>query len=214
MLTCRGASQSVEIALPSGYWGAWMTSASARSGAEDELLARIAQADTHAFETLYQEYGSAVYSLAFTLLRDGQAAQEVAQEVFLAIWRGAREFDPQRGTARTWILSLAHHKGVDAVRRQRMRANRPLEEGAVGATTPDISGEVLERVVGEQVRAALQTLSREHREAIVLAYYGGYTQQEIAKRLSVPLGTVKTRIRDGMIRLRSLLAVTARETDS
>ncbi len=214
MLTCRGASQSVEVALPSGYRGALMKSAGARSRAEDDLLARIAQADTHAFEILYQEYGSAVYSLAVTLLRDGQAAQEVAQEVFLAIWRGARDFDPQRGTVRTWILTLAHHKGVDAVRRQRLRANRPLDEGSAGATAPDISGEVLERLVGEQVRAALQTLSHEHREAIVLAYYGGYTQQEIAKRLSIPLGTVKTRIRDGMIRLRSLLAVTGSETDS
>jgi RNA polymerase sigma-70 factor (ECF subfamily) len=163
---------------------------------------------------LYQEYGRAVYSLALTLLRDAQAAQEVAQEVFLAIWHGARDFDPQRGSGRTWILSLAHHKSVDAVRRQRLRANWPLAADPVGATAPDISGEVMERIVGEHVRQTLQALSQEHREAIVLAYYGGYTQQEIANRLSIPLGTVKTRIRDGLIRLRSLLAITVGETDS
>ncbi len=202
--------RSVEAALPLDVRGALMEPAGARNRAEDSLLARIAQADRHAFEALYQEYGRAVYSLAFALLRDTHAAQEIAQEVFLAIWRGARDFDPQRGSVRAWILSLTHHKGVDAVRRQRVRANWALDEA--DAHAPDISHEVLRKVEGEQVRHQLSTLSPEHREAIVLAYYGGYTQQEIATRLGIPLGTVKTRIRDGMIRLRSLLAPIGKET--
>ncbi len=205
-----GPFQSVEAALPLGLRGALMESAGERSRGEDNLIARIAQADTDAFETLYQEYGRAVYSLVLALLRDRQAAQEVAQEVFLAIWRGARDFDPQRGNARGWILSLAHHKGVDAVRRQRVRANQALD--GAEAYEPDFSSTVLRKVEGEQVRRQLLALSHEHREAIVLAYYGGYTQQEIATRLGVPLGTVKTRIRDGLIRLRSLLAPTSSET--
>ncbi len=206
-----GPFQSVEAALPLGLRGALMESAGARSRGEESLLARIAQADTEAFETLYQQYGRAVYSLVLALLRDSQAAQEVAQEVFLAIWRGARDFDPQRGNARAWILSLAHHKGVDAVRRQRVRANQALD--GAEAHDPDISNAVLRKVEGEQVRRQLMALSHEHREAIVLAYYGGYTQQEIAARLGVPLGTVKTRIRDGLVRLRSLLAPIGTETD-
>ncbi len=205
-----GPFQSVEPALPLGLREAWMESAETRSRGADSLLARVAQADTQAFEALYQEFGRGVYSLVLALLRDPQAAQEVTQEVFLAIWRGARDFDPQRGNARAWILSLAHHKAVDAVRRQHVRANWPLD--GAEAHEPDISNAVLQKVEGEQVRQHLLSLSPEHREAIVLAYYGGYTQQEIATRLGIPLGTVKTRIRDGMIRLRSLLVPSGRET--
>ncbi len=201
----------VEPALPSGSMGALMESAETQSGAEASLLARIARGDAGAFEALYQAYSRAVYSLALAMLRDLQAAQEVAQEVFLAIWHGARDFDPLRGSARAWILSLAHHKSVDAVRRQRLRAKWALD--GVNPTEPDIVGEALRRVEGEQVRQTLLALSREQREAIVLAYYGGYTQQEIAERLGIPLGTVKTRMRDGLIRLRSLLASTVREMD-
>jgi RNA polymerase sigma-70 factor (ECF subfamily) len=179
---------------------------------EATLLARIAQRDATAFEMLYDRYSRAVYSLALRMLGNPQAAQEVAQEIFFHIWRGARAFSPERGSARSWVLSLAHHQTVDAVRRQRVRTTDALPEGAAGTSGgADIVEQVLRGVERASVRSALMTLSPEQREAIVLAYYGGYTQLEIARRLSIPLGTVKTRMRDGMQRLRVLLVQTEEE---
>ncbi len=170
---------------------------------EATLLARIARRDATAFEALYDRYSRPVYSLAVRMLGNPQAAQEVAQEIFLHIWRGAGEFIPARGSARSWVLSLAHNRTVDALRRQRVRTVEPLAEGDPGAGSgADVVEQALRGLEGASVRSALMTLSPEQREAIVLAYYGGYTQQEIANRLRIPLGTVKTRIRDGMQRLR------------
>ncbi len=175
------------------------------------MLGRIGRGDYRAFEVLYDRYGGPVYSLAAKMLRDPRAAEEVAQEVFLAIWRGASDFDPNRGSARAWILSLAHHKSVDAVRRHRLRVTEPLAETMTADA--DVAGDATRSVEEAQVRKALEALSDGQREAIVLAYYGGYTQHEIAERLGVPLGTVKTRMRDGMLRLRAALASHVRETD-
>ena len=181
-------------------------------GAPDDgaLLARIAEGDTGAFETLYERYSGAAYSVAIGMLKDAAQAQEVAQDVFLAIWRGAREFDPARGSARTWILSVAHHKSVDAVRRSRRNSTVPLSDTMTGDA--DVIEAAQARVDAGRVRRALEALSIEQRAAIVLAYYGGYTQQEIAQRLGVPLGTIKTRIRDGLLRLRTVLPAPASET--
>src|SRR3989441_7028255 len=135
-----------------------------------------------------------------------QAAQEVPQDSFPPVWLGAGDFIPARGSARSWVLSLAHHRTVDALRRQRVRTVEPLMEGDPGAGGgTDVVEQALRGVEGATVRSALMTLSPEQREAIVLAYYGGYTQQEIANRLRIPLGTVKTRIRDGLQRLRGQL---------
>ena len=170
---------------------------------EDALLERIGRKDAKAFEALYDRFGGAVYSLAAKMLRDRHAAEEVAQDVFLAIWRAAGDFNPARGSARAWILSLAHHKSVDAVRRLRVRVTEPLAETMMADV--DVAGEATRGVEKAQVRKALEGLSDGQREAIVFAYYGGYTQQEIAERLGVPLGTVKTRMRDGMLRLRAAL---------
>ena len=178
---------------------------------EETLLAQTARRDAGAFTVLYDRYGGAVYSLALKMLRDPQAAEEVTQDVFLAIWRGAGDYDSSRGSARAWILSMAHHKSVDAVRRQRLRAADPLAETI--PTDADVTAEALRGVDRAQVRKALGGLSDGQREAIVLAYYGGYTQQEIAERLGVPLGTVKTRTRDGMLRLRSALGPRMKRTD-
>ncbi len=171
---------------------------------EGGLLGGIARGETRAFETLFDRYSRPVYSLALGVLRDAGAAQEVTQEVFLDLWRGAGEFDPARGSPRSWILALAHHKTVDAVRRRRLRMTEPLEDQSNHA--PDVVEEAVRRLEQGRVREALLGLSTDQREAIVLAYYGGYTQQEIALRLGIPLGTAKTRIRDGMIRLRLTLA--------
>lgn len=174
---------------------------------EAALLARVVDGDARAFEELYDRYSRPVYSLALRLTGSAPVAQETAQEVFLSLWRGAREFDSRRGTVRSWILSLAHHKSVDAVRRLRLRMAEPLEQVLPQnpVTAVDVVDEVLRALESAAVREGLLGLSREHREAIVLAYYGGYTQQEISGRLRIPLGTVKTRIRDGMLRLRALL---------
>jgi len=173
---------------------------------EATLLTRIARRDAAAFEELYGRYGRAVYSLALRMVGNPQAAQEIAQEIFLHIWRGAGEFVPERGSARSWVLSLAHHRTVDALRRQRLRTVEPLpEEDPQTGGTADVVEQVLRSVERASVLDALRALSLEQRQAIVLAYYGGYTQQEIAARLRMPLGTVKTRIRDGMLRLRAML---------
>ena len=181
------------------------------NAADDQaLLARIAEEDAGAFETLYARYSAAAYSVAMGLLRDAAQAQEVTQDVFFAVWRGARGFDPARGSARTWILSVAHHKSVDAVRRSRRNPTVPLSETMTGGA--DVIEAAQARVDAGHVRRALEGLSIEQRAAIVLAYYGGYTQQEIAQRLGVPLGTIKTRMRDGLLRLRTVLPAPAPET--
>jgi RNA polymerase sigma-70 factor (ECF subfamily) len=170
---------------------------------EERLLARVASGDVDSFAAVYDRYSRSVYALAWKMLGDPQAAQEVAQEVFEAIWRGAKAFAPGRGSARTWILAMAHHKTVDAMRRQRVRAVEPLSESQVDDA--DVMAQALRSVEGAAVRAALGGLSEAQRVVVVLAYYGGYTQQEIAARLGIPLGTVKTRIRDGLLRLRDRL---------
>ncbi len=178
---------------------------------DEHLLARIARGDEAAFEMLYERFGTAVYSLALRMLTDRAAAEEIAQEVFVGVWRGAGEYDPRRGSGRSWILAQAHHKSVDAVRRLRLRGTDPLPVSM--PADADSEGDALRGVENAAVRQALTGLSKEQREAIVLAYYAGYTQQEISGRLHVPLGTVKTRIRDGMRRLRAVLAP-AGETDA
>jgi RNA polymerase sigma-70 factor, ECF subfamily len=180
------------------------------AGEEEHLLRRLAAGDVESFGVIYDRYSRSVYSLAWKMLGDAQAAQEVTQEVFEAIWRGAKAFVPGRGTARTWILAMAHHKSVDATRRQRVRASEPLSEAHPDEV--DVVALAMRGVEGAAVRAALATLSEAQRAVVVLAYYGGYTQQEIARRLGVPLGTVKTRIRDGLLRLRDRLTVVAGES--
>jgi RNA polymerase sigma-70 factor (ECF subfamily) len=179
---------------------------------EDALLVRVGKQDSQALETIYDRYGGGVYSLAVKMLRDRQAAEEVAQEVFLAIWRAARDYDPARGSARSWILSLAHHKSVDAVRRLRLRVAERLSDAMTAEG--DVAQDALRGATGAAVQQALGAITTAQREAIVLAYYGGYTQQEIAERLRVPLGTVKTRMRDGMQRLRAALEPQVKGTES
>jgi RNA polymerase sigma-70 factor (ECF subfamily) len=174
-----------------------------RGDADDELLVGVARGDARSLESLYKQFGRSVYSLALGILKDSRGAEEVTQEVFLSVWRSAREFDPKRGKARTWILSLAHHKRVDALRRQRLRVTEPLAESL--ADEQDVAEKALQAVDGTRVHEALRALPATQREVLALAYYGGFTQREIANKLSLPLGTVKTRMRDGFIRLRDKL---------
>jgi RNA polymerase sigma factor (sigma-70 family) len=171
------------------------------------LLALVARGDRDAFAQLYDLYGGAAYALALRIVRDRDLASDVVQEAFLTIWKQAATFDASRGQPSTWILTVTHHKAVDMVRREERRRADPIEEGRESA---DPSGAVDEQawlgVAREQVRAALRTLADPHREVLELAYFAGYTQSELAERLAVPVGTIKSRTYAAMSALRAALA--------
>lgn len=179
---------------------------STHDGLDDRaLVARVTEGDGGALEALYARYGRACYGLARRILTDEQLAADVVQEVFLTVWRDASKFDASRGGFSSWLLSMTHHKAVDAVRREenhrkRRSAAELLEERP--ADTPQVDDEVWSTIRGERVRAAMQLLPHAQREALVLAYFGGYTQREIAGITDTPLGTVKTRMLMGMRRLK------------
>lgn len=176
--------------------------ASARS--HEELVQAAGAGDDQALAALYDRYAAAVYSLALGIVRNREVAKEVTQEVFLSCWKRPGRFDPGRGSARAWLLSLAHHRAVDALRRARLRRSDPLPEEAA-TLDEDWTDGVVSALEGARVREALAALPEAQRQVLVLAYYGGLTQREISERFGIPLGTVKTRMRDGLIKLRSLL---------
>ncbi|MEU6680792.1 sigma-70 family RNA polymerase sigma factor [Streptomyces sp. NPDC046853] len=173
----------------------------------DELLPLVAKGDQQAFEELYGLVSGPVYGLTRRVLRDPAQSEEVVQEVLLELWRTAARFDPARGSALSWILTLAHRRAVDRVRSVRAasdRERRVAQRGDVPAF--DQVAEAVEgRLEREWVRRCLRHLTDLQRQAVTLAYYDGYTYREVARRLSVPLGTVKTRMRDGLLRLRACL---------
>jgi RNA polymerase sigma factor (sigma-70 family) len=176
---------------------------------DDASLGRlIASHDPAALEELYDRHGGACYGLARRVVTDEQLAQDVVQEVFLAIWRGAATYDGSRGTLSTWLYALTHHKSVDAVRRAQRHSGRRTSEDAL-ITEPDPSPGVDEQALAsvrrDQVRAALADLPEPQRRALMLAYFGGYSQSEIAALTGIPLGTVKTRTLAALRRLRSVL---------
>ena len=169
------------------------------------LVARVTEGDGGALEALYGRYGRPCYSLARRILTDDQLAQDVVQEVFLTLWRDASRFDPARGGFSSWLLSMTHHKAVDSVRKEEnLRKRRTtadiLEDREVDG--PKVHDEVWSTLRRGRVREALATLPDPQREALVLAYFGGYTQREIAGLTDTPLGTVKTRMLVGMKRLK------------
>lgn len=171
------------------------------------LLARVAKGDEAALEALYQRYGGACFALARRILNDAQLAEDVVQQVFLATWQGTG-YDPKRGAVSTWLLSVTHHKAVDAVRREGNRRKRLASEQAlleVAASGPGPDDETWQRLRADRTRAALRLLPAEQREVVLLAYYGGYTQREIADMTGLPLGTVKSRTLAAMRRLRDNL---------
>lgn len=176
----------------------------------DELLARVGSGDREAFAALYDASASRVFGLVRRLVVDPAQAEEVTQDVYLEIWQTAPRFDPARGSALAWMFTLAHRRAVDRIRAAQAARDRDLRIGARDLDVPvDTVAETVEvRVEHERVNEALADLSKLQRECVALAYYDGLTQREIAERLEVPLGTVKTRLRDGMIRLRSALGVT------
>ncbi|SDH97391.1 ECF RNA polymerase sigma factor SigK [Agrococcus jejuensis] len=175
----------------------------------DDALVRVAGGDREAFAVVYDALSARVFGLVLRVLVDRSQAEEVTQEVFVDMWRKAKTFDPARGSSVGWALALAHSKAVDRVRSSQAQRDRDERIGIRDSVAPfDVVSESADvKVEGARVREALATLTEAHREAIVLAYYGGLTQTEIAERLETPLGTVKTRLRDGMIRLRAALGV-------
>ena len=173
-------------------------------GTDEELLAVVARGDEQALATLYDRYDRVAYGLAYRILRDQALAQDAVQDAFLSVWRTAASFDPLRGKASTWLLTLVHRRAVDAVRREDRRRARPLDDAPIASG--DATDETAElREQRRAVQAALAQLPPEQREALELAYYGGLSQSELAERLGVPLGTVKSRMFAALAKLRDLL---------
>ncbi len=175
----------------------------------EELMVRVGRGDREAYERLYDRFANSVFGLVRRVLRDPAQSEEVTQEVLIEVWRKAPSFDPTRGSAATWVMTLAHRRAVDRVRSAQAASERDTRV-AVRDHQPayDIVSETVERrLEQEQVGRALGGLTTLQREAVTLAFYDGYTHVQVAELLDVPLGTVKTRIRDGLIRLRDTLGV-------
>jgi len=174
----------------------------------DGLMVLVAEGDQAAFAEVYDRLSPAVFGVARRVLRDVAQAEEVAQEVFVEMWRQAARFDGTRGSVRTWAVTISHRRAVDRVRSEQAHRTRLIRTGAVAAladATPE--DRVVEREDRQRATVAMAELSDVQREALELAFYDGLTHVQIADRLGVALGTVKTRIRDGLIRLRTALGV-------
>ena len=175
----------------------------------DELLRLAAHGDERAFAALYDALSARVYGLAKRVLRDPAQAEEVAQEALVEVWRTASRFDSSRGSATAWVLTITHRRAVDRVRSAQAGAERERRVVAASVDTPydDVVEEVTASLEQQQVRRCLTGLTQLQREAITLAYYGGYTYREVAEKLDTALPTIKTRMRDALIRLRDCLGV-------
>jgi RNA polymerase sigma factor (sigma-70 family) len=172
---------------------------------DEALVALVARSDDLALAELYDRHGRVAFGLALRVLRDRGLAEDTVQEAFLAVWRNAGRFVPERSRAGTWILMLVHRRAVDRVRREARRSAEPLDaapEDTGGPTAEEAAWLSLER---SRVREALKALPDPQREAIELAFYAGFTQSELAERLGVPLGTIKSRMFAGLGRLRETL---------
>ena len=178
---------------------------------DEALVALAARSEQSALAELYDRYGRPAYGLALRVLRDEALAEDAVQDAFMTIWRAAPRFVPERGKASTWILTLVHRRAVDVVRREQRRRAETLEHAPdpVGAAGADEAAWL--RLQRERVQAALGRLPDQQREALELAYYGGFTQSELAERLGEPLGTIKSRMFHGLARLRELLGDTTTE---
>jgi len=171
---------------------------------DEQLIEAIADGDEQALADLYDRLGGVAYRLALRVLRDSALAEDAVQDAFLSAWRTAVSFDARRGSASTWLLTLVHRRAVDLVRKEDRRRGGPLDDAPVpSGDATDETAEVRDQ--RRRVQAALAQLSADQREALELAYYGGLTQTELAERLALPLGTVKSRMFAGLARLRDLL---------
>ena len=176
---------------------------------DDELLGRVARGDEAAFEVLYDRYAGAVFGMIRSVLRDPAQSEEVAQEVLVEIWRTAPRFDGTRGSVRAWVLTMARRRAVDRVRSAQAAGDREQRAAARsgGREYDEVSEEVAGRLERQQVLRCLDGLTDLQRQAVDLAFYRGHSHREVSELLTVPLGTIKTRLRDGLIRLRDCLGV-------
>jgi len=177
----------------------------------ETLLRDVAEGNRAAFAEMYDRISSRVMGLVTRLLRDRAQSEEVTQEVFLEIWQQASKFDANRGSGMAWVLTMAHRRAIDRIRASQKSHERDLKIGIrdMERDFDNVSESVEIRVENERVKNAMSRLTSLQREAVILAYYGGYSHNEMADILGIPLGTVKTRLRDGMIRLRDELGVTS-----
>ena len=175
--------------------------------ADRAVLVRLADGELDALEDLYDRYKTMAYSIAYRITNDASLAEDVVQEAFLGVWRNATRYVEGRGSVKTWLLAIVHHRAIDAVRRRRPTTELPDVElpPPSALTLPDVWAEVVAVLDADTVRVALGALSEVQREAIELAYFGGLTQQEIAERTATPLGTVKSRMRLGLLAMRRTL---------
>lgn len=173
----------------------------------DGLLALVARGDENAFARVYDQLAGPVYGLIRRVVRNPAQSEEVAQEVLLEVWRAASRFDPAKGSAATWVMTIAHRRAVDRVRSAAAATERELRSAPSMAEPDDVAATVEASLEQERVRRCLGGLTELQRESITLAYYGGYSYREVAGLLNSTLGTIKTRIRDGLIRLRDCMGV-------
>jgi RNA polymerase sigma factor (sigma-70 family) len=171
------------------------------------ILACIGRREPDSLALLYDRYGGRAFSLAYSILRDRQLAEDVVQEAFLSVWRRAETFNAERGTVRAWLFTIVHHQAINHVRTIRARGGLATDIDALVwlADSTDTAATVERGWEGEQVRKAVGTLSREQRQVVVLAYFGGLSQSEIARFIAIPLGTVKGRMRLALENLRGAL---------
>ena len=175
--------------------------------ADRQVLTRVADGDLDALDALYERYKTMAYSIALRITNDPTQAEDVVQEAFLGAWRNAGRYLTGKGSVKTWLLAIVHHRAIDSVRRRRPTTELPEQESVppVQLRLPDVWGEVSARLDADDVRRAMGALSDVQREAIELAYFGGLTQLEIAERTATPVGTVKSRMRLGLMAMRRAL---------
>ncbi|MCW2788946.1 MAG: polymerase subunit sigma [Aeromicrobium sp.] len=174
----------------------------------NDLLTRVGRGDEHAFAEVYDALAASVHGLARRVIRDPARAEEVSQEVFIQVWQSAARFDAARGNAKSWVLTLAHRRAVDAVRHDQAATNRENKyDWSNGPDYDEVEETVTISLEHEQVRRCLDGLTDLQREAVTLAYYQGYTYAEVATALDANTATVKTRMRDGIVRLRDCMGV-------
>lgn len=171
------------------------------------ILAQVAKGDHAAFSTVYDQAAPAVLGIVRRVLRDPAQSEEVMQEVLLEIWRTAARFDPSSGSAAAWIMTIAHRRAVDRVRTEQRAAERELRAATASIAYDEVSDAALTSLEHQRVRHCLDGLTDLQRESVTLAYYGGHSYREVAQLLGVAVGTIKTRMRDGLIRLRDCLGV-------